>query len=60
MSAISGIEGLRPTINIIKKTKRIAIANKVNNLWMGINSKELRRYKTEFIPATQNIFRYGQ
>ena len=28
MSAISGINGLDPTINIIKKTKRIAIANK--------------------------------
>ena len=28
MSAISGIEGLRPTVSVIKKTKRIAIANK--------------------------------
>ena len=28
MSAISGIEGLDPTLNIIKYTKKIAIANK--------------------------------
>ena len=28
MSAISGLEGLNPTLKIIKKTKRIAIANK--------------------------------
>ena len=28
MSAISGLEGLSPTLKIIKKTKRIAIANK--------------------------------
>ena len=28
MSAISGFDGLRPTIKIIKKTKKIAIANK--------------------------------
>ena len=28
ISAISGLEGLDPTLKIIKKTKRIAIANK--------------------------------
>ena len=28
MSSISGIEGLKPTIEIIKHTKNIAIANK--------------------------------
>ena len=28
MSAISGIEGLKPTLDIIKHTKKIAIANK--------------------------------
>ena len=28
MSSISGFDGLKPTIKIIKKTKTIAIANK--------------------------------
>ncbi len=57
MSAISGIEGLRPTINIIKKTKRIAIANKESIIcgWELIQ-KELRRYKTEFIPVDSEHF----
>jgi 1-deoxy-D-xylulose-5-phosphate reductoisomerase len=35
MSSISGLDGLEPTIKIIKYTKKIAIANKeVNYLWM--------------------------
>jgi len=57
MSAISGIEGLRPTINIIKKTKRIAIANKESIIcgWELIQ-KELKRYKTEFIPVDSEHF----
>ncbi len=44
MSAISGIEGLRPTINIIKKTKRIAIANKESLIcgW-DLIQKELKK-----------------
>ena len=28
MSSISGIDGLEPTLNVIKHTKKIAIANK--------------------------------
>tara|TARA_Y100000816_G_scaffold65571_1_gene43540 strand:+ start:27 stop:1196 length:1170 start_codon:yes stop_codon:yes gene_type:complete len=57
MSAISGIEGLRPTINIIKKTKRIAIANKESIIcgWELIK-KELKRHKTEFIPVDSEHF----
>ena len=57
MSAISGIEGLRPTINIIKKTKRIAIANKESLIcgW-GLIQKELKKYKTEFIPVDSEHF----
>ena len=57
MSAISGIEGLRPTINIIKKTKRIAIANKESIIcgWSLIQ-KELKKYKTEFIPVDSEHF----
>ncbi len=57
MSAISGIDGLRPTINIIKKTKRIAIANKESIIcgWELIQ-KELKKYKTEFIPVDSEHF----
>ena len=57
MSAISGIEGLRPTINIIKKTKRIAIANKESIIcgWSLIQ-KELKKHKTEFIPVDSEHF----
>ena len=57
MSAISGIEGLRPTINIIKKTKRIAIANKESIIcgW-GLIQKELKKNKTEFIPVDSEHF----
>jgi len=57
MSAISGIQGLRPTINIIKKTKRIAIANKESLIcgWSLIQ-KELKKHKTEFIPVDSEHF----
>ena len=57
MSAISGIEGLRPTIEIIKKTKRIAIANKESLIcgWSLIQ-KELKKHKTEFIPVDSEHF----
>jgi 1-deoxy-D-xylulose-5-phosphate reductoisomerase len=52
MSAISGIEGLYPTINIIKHTKLIAIANKEAIIcgW-NILKKELKKNKTTFIPV---------
>ncbi len=57
MSAISGIDGLRPTINIIKQTKRIAIANKESIIcgW-GLILKELKKHKTEFIPVDSEHF----
>ena len=57
MSAISGIEGLRPTISIIKKTKRIAIANKESLIcgW-GLIQKELKKNKTDFIPVDSEHF----
>ncbi len=57
MSAISGIDGLRPTIDIIKKTKRIAIANKESLIcgWSLIQ-KELKKHKTEFIPVDSEHF----
>ena len=57
MSSISGIEGLRPTVSIIKKTKRIAIANK-ESIICGWNliEKELKKYKTEFVPVDSEHF----
>ena len=47
MSAIIGIDGLHPTIKIIKHTKRIAIANKESLIcaWNLINN-ELKKNKT--------------
>ena len=57
MSAISGLEGLSPTLKIIKKTKRIAIANKESIIcgW-GLIQKELKKYRTEFIPVDSEHF----
>ena len=57
MSAISGIQGLKPTISIIKYTKKIAIANKESIIcgWELIN-KELKKNKTNFIPVDSEHF----
>ena len=52
MSSISGFDGLKPTLKIIKKTKIIAIANK-ESIICGWNliKKQIDRYKTKFIPV---------
>ena len=57
MCSISGIEGLRPTIQIIKYTKKIAIANKEAIIcgW-NIIENELSKNKTEFIPIDSEHF----
>ena len=57
MSAITGLDGLNPTINIIKYTKNIAIANKESIIcaWRIIQ-KELTKYKTFFIPVDSEHF----
>ncbi len=57
INAISGIDGLEPTIKIIKHTKKIAIANKESIIcgWNLIN-KELKKYRTEFIPVDSEHF----
>ena len=57
MSSISGLDGLKPTIDIIKFTKKIAIANKESIIcgWNLIN-KELIKYKTVFIPVDSEHF----
>ena len=57
MSSITGVDGLYPTINIIKHTKKIAIANKESIIcgW-GLIQKELNKYHTEFIPVDSEHF----
>ena len=57
MSAITGIEGLKPTISSIRYTKNILIANK-ESLICGweIIEKEMIKYKTNFIPVDSEHF----
>ena len=57
MNAVSGLDGLNPTLKIIKFTKKIAIANKEAIIcgWPLI-LKELKRNKTEFIPVDSEHF----
>ena len=57
MSAISGIDGLKPTLDIIKFTKLIAIANKEALIcgWTII-SKVLKKFKTQFVPVDSEHF----
>ena len=57
MSSISGLEGLIPTLEIIKMTRNIAIANKESIIcgWSLI-TKQLKRYKTNFIPVDSEHF----
>jgi 1-deoxy-D-xylulose-5-phosphate reductoisomerase len=57
MCAISGFQGLKPTFDIIKYTKIIAIANK-ESIICGWNliKEELKKYKTNFIPVDSEHF----
>ena len=57
MSSISGINGLIPTIKIIKFTKKIAIANKESIIcgWHLIK-KDLKKFKTTFVPVDSEHF----
>ena len=57
MSSISGIQGLKPTIEIIKYTKKIAIANKEAIIcgW-DLIEKKLNKYKTKFVPVDSEHF----
>lgn len=57
MSAITGIAGLKPTFEIIKFTKNIAIANKESIIcaWPLIK-KELIKFNTEFVPVDSEHF----
>tara|TARA_Y100000996_G_scaffold409031_1_gene389050 strand:+ start:1281 stop:2447 length:1167 start_codon:yes stop_codon:yes gene_type:complete len=57
MCAISGLSGLKPTIDSIKFSKTIAIANKESIIcgW-HIIERELKKNKTEFIPIDSEHF----
>ena len=57
VAAISGIDGLLPTINIIKFSKKILIANKESIIcgWKFI-LKELKKYNCHFIPIDSEHF----
>ena len=57
MSSIVGLDGLLPTLQIIKFTKRIAIANKESIIcaW-DLLKKEFKKNKTKFIPVDSEHF----
>ncbi len=57
MNSISGIEGLKPTLDIIKYTHKIAIANKESIIcgWNLID-KKLSLHNTQFIPIDSEHF----
>ncbi|MDC0215529.1 1-deoxy-D-xylulose-5-phosphate reductoisomerase [Candidatus Pelagibacter sp.] len=57
MCAISGLAGLKPTLDSIKFSKKIAIANKESIIcaWNLIKFN-LKKYKTKFIPIDSEHF----
>jgi len=57
MSAISGFAGLKPTLNVIKFTKTIAIANKESIIcgW-GLIKRIMIKHNTKFIPIDSEHF----
>ncbi len=57
MSAITGIDGLIPTVKIINYTKTIAIANKESIIcgWYFIK-KQLKKSNTTFVPVDSEHF----
>ena len=57
MSAIVGIAGLQPTVDAIKVSKTVAIANKETIIcgW-EILSKQIKRYKTKILPVDSEHF----
>ena len=57
ISAISGFEGLDPTLKIIPHTKTLAIANKESLIcaW-NLIKKKIDKYKTHFIPIDSEHF----
>ena len=54
------MDGLEPTLKSIKFTKKILVANKEAIIcgWNLID-KELKKYKTKFIPVDSEHFSFG-
>ena len=57
MSSIMGLDGLLPTIKIVKFTKNIAVVNKESLIcgW-DLIKKEIKKYKTNFVPIDSEHF----
>ncbi len=57
MIAISGLDGLKPTLELTKHSKNLAVVNK-ESLICGWNliQKSLKKYKTNFIPIDSEHF----
>ena len=57
MCAISGISGLAPTLELIKHSRKIAIANKESIIcaW-NLIQKRLKSFKTNFVPVDSEHF----
>tara|TARA_Y100001970_G_scaffold290827_1_gene425878 strand:+ start:1218 stop:2405 length:1188 start_codon:yes stop_codon:yes gene_type:complete len=57
VAAIPGIAGLKPTVELIKKSKKILIANKESVIcgW-NLIKKEASRHKTKIIPVDSEHF----
>ena len=57
MAAIVGVAGLQPTLDAIKISKTVAIANKESIIcaW-HILSKIKKKYKTEILPVDSEHF----
>jgi len=57
MSAITGFEGLKPTLDIIRFTNVIAITKKKTRIcgW-NLIKKNLKKYETKFIPVDSEHF----
>ena len=57
MSAVVGLAGLQPTIDAIKISKILAIANKESIIcgW-GVLSKHIKKYKTKILPVDSEHF----
>ncbi len=56
ISAIPGIEGLKPTINVIKNSKKVLIANKESVVCGWSLIKKLSLKKTKLIPVDSEHF----
>ena len=57
ISAIPGIAGLKPTINLLKLTKKVLIANKESIVcgW-DIIKKDAKKYNTQIVPIDSEHF----